>query len=61
MTKRLPKKDVVIIGLGWAGSIMANELTDEGLVFMVGGSSEGTRSDLVEECYSRFGDSYAGS
>src|SRR6201989_942589 len=31
MAKRLPKKDVVIIGLGWTGSIMANELTDEGL------------------------------
>ncbi|AMN40432.1 GMC family oxidoreductase [Rhodoplanes sp. Z2-YC6860] len=31
MTKRLPKKDVVIIGLGWTGSIMAHELTDEGL------------------------------
>jgi gluconate 2-dehydrogenase alpha chain len=31
MTRRLPKKDVVIIGLGWTGSIMAHELTDEGL------------------------------
>ena len=30
MTK-LPSKDVVIIGLGWTGSILANELTDEGL------------------------------
>jgi gluconate 2-dehydrogenase alpha chain len=29
--KKLPKKDVVIIGLGWTGSILANELTDEGL------------------------------
>jgi len=28
---RLPHKDVVIVGLGWTGSIMANELTDEGL------------------------------
>ena len=34
MTRRLPKKDVVIIGLGWTGSIMANELTDEGLEVM---------------------------
>src|ERR1700743_1405608 len=34
MTKRLPRKDVVIIGLGWTGSIMANELTDEGLEVM---------------------------
>jgi gluconate 2-dehydrogenase alpha chain len=31
MARRLPKKDVVIIGLGWTGSIMAHELTDEGL------------------------------
>src|SRR6201994_24020 len=31
MAKKLPKKDVVIIGLGWTGSIMAHELTDEGL------------------------------
>jgi gluconate 2-dehydrogenase alpha chain len=29
--RRLPAKDVVIIGLGWTGSILANELTDEGL------------------------------
>src|SRR2546429_6519916 len=34
MAKRLPKKDVVIIGLGWTGSIMANELADEGLEVM---------------------------
>src|SRR5215475_6940061 len=27
----LPRKDVVIIGLGWTGAIIANELTDEGL------------------------------
>jgi len=31
MARQLPKKDVVIIGLGWTGSILANELTDEGL------------------------------
>jgi gluconate 2-dehydrogenase alpha chain len=31
MARILPKKDVVIIGLGWTGSVMANELTDEGL------------------------------
>ncbi|MBP0616458.1 GMC family oxidoreductase [Jiella mangrovi] len=31
MTTILPKKDVVIIGLGWTGSILANELADEGL------------------------------
>ncbi|MGA1830595.1 GMC family oxidoreductase [Rhizobium wenxiniae] len=31
MTNILPRKDVVIIGLGWTGSILANELADEGL------------------------------
>ena len=31
MARTLPAKDVVIVGLGWTGSILANELTDEGL------------------------------
>ncbi|PYE87852.1 GMC family oxidoreductase [Phyllobacterium leguminum] len=31
MATKLPRKDAVIIGLGWTGSILANELTDEGL------------------------------
>jgi gluconate 2-dehydrogenase alpha chain len=31
MPRKLPRKDVAIIGLGWTGSILANELTDEGL------------------------------
>lgn len=31
MAIKLPRKDVVIVGLGWTGSILANELTDEGL------------------------------
>jgi gluconate 2-dehydrogenase alpha chain len=31
MARKLPAKDVVIIGLGWTGSILANKLTDEGL------------------------------
>ena len=31
MPRKLPAKDVVIIGLGWTGSILANELTDAGL------------------------------
>lgn len=31
MARKLPARDVVIIGLGWTGSIIANELTDEGL------------------------------
>jgi gluconate 2-dehydrogenase alpha chain len=29
--KKLPARDAVIIGLGWTGSILANELTDAGL------------------------------
>jgi gluconate 2-dehydrogenase alpha chain len=31
MARKLPHKDVVIIGLGWTGSILAHELTDAGL------------------------------
>jgi choline dehydrogenase-like flavoprotein len=31
MAQRLPHKHVAIIGLGWTGSILANELTDAGL------------------------------
>ena len=31
MVTILPRKDVVIVGLGWTGSILAHELTDEGL------------------------------
>ena len=31
MARRLPRKDVAIVGLGWTGSILANELTDAGL------------------------------
>src|SRR6202044_3421757 len=31
MAKKLPRKDVAIIGLGWTGTILANELTDAGL------------------------------
>lgn len=31
MSRKLPPKDVVIIGLGWTGSIVAQELTDAGL------------------------------
>ena len=34
MARILPKKDVVIMGLGWTGSILAQELTDEGLDVM---------------------------
>jgi gluconate 2-dehydrogenase alpha chain len=31
MSKKLPAKDVVIVGLGWTGSILAHELAQEGL------------------------------
>lgn len=31
MARKLPRKDVVIIGLGWTGSILAHELTEAGL------------------------------
>ncbi len=31
MARKLPATDVVIVGLGWTGSIMAKELTDAGL------------------------------
>src|ERR1700710_1784041 len=31
MTTKLPRRNVVIIGLGWTGSILAQELTEAGL------------------------------
>ena len=31
MATKLPAKDVAIIGLGWTGAILANELADQGL------------------------------
>ena len=31
MARKLPSTDAVVIGLGWAGAIIANELTDQGL------------------------------
>ncbi|WP_336055721.1 GMC family oxidoreductase [Nitratireductor sp. CH_MIT9313-5] len=31
MARIMPRKDVVIVGLGWTGSIVAQELTEEGL------------------------------
>ncbi len=31
MARKLPAKDVVIVGLGWTGSILAHELTEAGL------------------------------
>ncbi len=31
MARRLPHKDVVVVGLGWTGSILSYELADAGL------------------------------
>ena len=31
MARKLPSVDVVVVGFGWTGAIMAQELTDEGL------------------------------
>ena len=31
MARKLPPKDVAIIGLGWTGAILAHELAQEGL------------------------------
>jgi gluconate 2-dehydrogenase alpha chain len=31
MARKLPRKDVAIVGLGWTGSVLAQELTDHGL------------------------------
>ena len=31
MAKKLPATDVVVIGLGWTGSLLAHELLQEGL------------------------------
>jgi len=31
MARKLPRRDVAVVGLGWTGSIVANELTDAGL------------------------------
>ncbi len=31
MARKLPRRDVVIVGLGWSGAIMAHELTEAGL------------------------------
>jgi gluconate 2-dehydrogenase alpha chain len=35
MARKLPAKDVVIVGLGWTGCILAQELTDAGLDVLV--------------------------
>jgi len=31
MAKKLPAKDVAIVGLGWTSAILAQDLTDNGL------------------------------
>ena len=49
MARKLPRKDVAIIGLGWTGSILAQELTDEGLdvVAIERGPWRDTASDFL--------------
>jgi len=42
MARLLPKRDAVIIGLGWTGSILAQQLTDAGLLFCRGQPPEST-------------------
>ena len=37
MARKLPATDVVIIGLGWTGSILGYELADAGLRVAPGG------------------------
>jgi gluconate 2-dehydrogenase alpha chain len=46
--KHLPKKDVVIIGLGWSGSLIAEQLTAEGLEVLAleRGPSRDTATDF---------------
>jgi gluconate 2-dehydrogenase alpha chain len=49
MARKLPRKDVAIVGLGWTGSILAQELTDEGLdvVAIERGPWRDTASDFL--------------
>jgi gluconate 2-dehydrogenase alpha chain len=48
MSKKREKVDAVIVGLGWAGSLMANELTQAGLnvVAIERGSWRDTSTDF---------------
>ncbi|MCP1119655.1 GMC family oxidoreductase [Robbsia andropogonis] len=48
MAQKRPKVDAVIVGLGWAGSLMANELTEAGLnvVAIERGSWRDTSTDF---------------
>jgi len=49
VARKLPRKDVAIIGLGWTGSILAQELTGEGLdvVCIERGPWRDTASDFL--------------
>ena len=54
MARKLPKKDVVIIGLGWTGSIMANELTDAGSTWSRSSAAHGaTRRPTIRRTMRR--------
>jgi gluconate 2-dehydrogenase alpha chain len=48
MARKLPRKDVVIVGLGWTGAILAHELTEAGLdvVAIERGSWRDTATDF---------------
>ena len=55
MTTKLPPKDVVIIGLGWTGSILAQELTEAGLdVIAIESSKDAMQArgvTVVDQCF----------
>ena len=55
MATRLPSVDVVIIGVGWGGSIFAKELTDLGLrvVGLERGGNRDTSTDFRLPDYNR--------
>src|ERR1700727_3204424 len=55
-----PKGDVVIVGMGWTGAIMAKELTDAGLrvVALERGADRDTPPDFA---YPKVGDELEGS
>ena len=45
---KLPPKDVVIIGLGWTGSILAHELAEAGLDVVVLEKNHGVGGTWLE-------------
>jgi UDP-N-acetylmuramoylalanine-D-glutamate ligase len=47
MARKLPAKDAVIIGLGWTGCILAQELTEEGLDVEPSSADHGATPPLI--------------